>query len=915
MSECVCGFIDAAQSSGNSGSISEEQFSESEIGEALAALVDETYQTAGGEYPLIARGRDAKRFRASFADFWDKLVERCRDGLLFDEYLVPTLVAWLTGISSSSIRPFRHTATLAGLQIVSALTRVCARLREDIESGERQAAAESRKARGGREAALQEQLAAQREQLASVEGSMEEVFNGIFMHRFRDVFPDIRAACLEALGRWIETYPAVYRADQYLKYLGWHLYDRAPEVRLASLRVLLALYSNPDHVPSLYLFTQRFKARLLECMRDRDPGVAAVAIRLASRLAELDVLEDEEEDSIYAFATDESSVLREATAEFVRSRLLEREKTPAAQLSALLDFIVNRTRLPAMPVYVVDALWGRCDALRNWKAMVDLLQDEEALQEPQRAALVGVLNAAVRRAAGFELCPHDPRPGRRAAAAAEKLSVAQVQQARAEYTRQLARALPALLEAFQDQEERLEELVELVPLLELEQFRASRREAQFKELLRLLHEAFLRHTRDSLLRLIARAFRHLVQAEHSLAVEADVAVRQLADDLQERLRAARRPLDSKRGAADDAALYSLQLLLQRLVALFLSLDLSRNDLYSAARSLFDARERLGSRREGIVAQLVRLMAQQALWEVAALGESEAPSPARLEAVAQLRDELFDRLLHALREGRREEGLRMRETALLVTADLLVLFSPNLRGTSLERLAYDAPADLQAALLAVHEETLARRREEPDEEAQEAQERSTLALSRLVAYNCLDPGHAPTLLLALSGCPRPVEAALRSLVAHIRASPKFRDSDIFLQTLQLQFNRSSSAAQKKDKEKGKKRREEEEEEQEKEKEEEEHEESASAGKYAQLRDLATKLAYAPLPPSSLPRLSRPVPFSTRLFGTCAGRRTRSATGRRCERVCGRCCGAGSRSGWRRSRATRSSRQLWCRSCSG
>ena len=50
-----------------------------------------------------------------------------------------------------------------------------------------------------------------------------------------------------------------FLADNYLKYVGWMLFDKVGEVRLACLKVLEELYSSNDHAPHLELFTARFK--------------------------------------------------------------------------------------------------------------------------------------------------------------------------------------------------------------------------------------------------------------------------------------------------------------------------------------------------------------------------------------------------------------------------------------------------------------------------------------------------------------------------------------------------------------------------------------------------------------------------------------------------------------------------------
>lgn len=74
---------------------------------------------------------------------------------------------------------------------------------------------------------------------------MRGVFSSVFVHRYRDVRPEIRALCLTELGVWMMEYRLVmilvawgsmylfvplhrahFLADSYLKYVGWCLYDK-----------------------------------------------------------------------------------------------------------------------------------------------------------------------------------------------------------------------------------------------------------------------------------------------------------------------------------------------------------------------------------------------------------------------------------------------------------------------------------------------------------------------------------------------------------------------------------------------------------------------------------------------------------------------------------------------------------------
>jgi hypothetical protein len=50
----------------------------------------------------------------------------------------------------------------------------------------------------------------------------------IFVHRYRDIDPAIRAMSSEALGTWINSYPQYFLKDKSsrLKYLGWSVLPR-----------------------------------------------------------------------------------------------------------------------------------------------------------------------------------------------------------------------------------------------------------------------------------------------------------------------------------------------------------------------------------------------------------------------------------------------------------------------------------------------------------------------------------------------------------------------------------------------------------------------------------------------------------------------------------------------------------------
>lgn len=55
-----------------------------------------------------------KKFRYNFCEFVGVLIRQCQYSIIYDEYMMDTVISLLTGLSDSQVRAFRHTSTLAG---------------------------------------------------------------------------------------------------------------------------------------------------------------------------------------------------------------------------------------------------------------------------------------------------------------------------------------------------------------------------------------------------------------------------------------------------------------------------------------------------------------------------------------------------------------------------------------------------------------------------------------------------------------------------------------------------------------------------------------------------------------------------------------------------------------------------------
>uniref|UniRef100_A0A665WNJ5 Stromal antigen 3 n=1 Tax=Echeneis naucrates TaxID=173247 RepID=A0A665WNJ5_ECHNA len=101
------------RSCGCKGVVSREMFESMQSAEIISKLTKE-FSEDSVNYPLSTPSRQLKRFKAGLSEFAQVLVRSCRNSLIYDEYLFPSLLALLTGLSDSQVRAFRHTSTLLG---------------------------------------------------------------------------------------------------------------------------------------------------------------------------------------------------------------------------------------------------------------------------------------------------------------------------------------------------------------------------------------------------------------------------------------------------------------------------------------------------------------------------------------------------------------------------------------------------------------------------------------------------------------------------------------------------------------------------------------------------------------------------------------------------------------------------------
>ncbi|KAA8587909.1 hypothetical protein FQN60_001103 [Etheostoma spectabile] len=369
------------------------------------------------EYPLIQSGPYGRWFHSEFCEFVSVLVAQCQHSVIFDGYLMNTLISLLTELSDSYVRAFRHTCTLAAVKLLSSLVGVALSLSVGIENSQKLHEVQKTKTRQKstlQQERIQKKITELQEKRAEIESMMDIIFKGIFLKRYRDVLPEIRCICMEELGLWMKLYSSAFLTDSYLKYMGWMMHDKMPDVRLKCVLGLQGLYGDPPLLPKLDLFTNRFKDRMISMTLDKDNEVAVQTMKLLLLISKTsDVLSPKDYKQLLQFVYSSQRPLAATAGELLFSRLLNtvapasdtqdeineeeaHKQQTSARLKALLQFY-QESKLHKHVVYLVDSLWDCGGALlKDWHTLTSiLLQDSSShlpgLTQAEQAVLVELL--------------------------------------------------------------------------------------------------------------------------------------------------------------------------------------------------------------------------------------------------------------------------------------------------------------------------------------------------------------------------------------------------------------------------------------------------------------------------------------------------------------------------------------------
>lgn len=674
--------------------IQEEYLDETDVDNVVVALVNmarrreiEDYQSSKKEF---------KNFKENLVYFWDNLVAESQNGPLFDQILFDKCMDYIIALSCTPPRIFRQVASLMGLQLVTSFINVAKMLGAQRETTQRQLNAEKKKKTDGpRVESLTKRLSMTHENITVIEEMMRKLFTGLFVHRYRDIDPDIRTSCIESLGVWIQSYPSLFLQDLYLKYLGWTLNDKSAGVRKASVSALQNLYEVDDNVPSLGLFTERFYKRMLELADDIDISVAVCAIGLVKQLLRHQLVPDEELGPLYDLLIDDPPEIRRAIGALVYDHLIA-QKFQSSQstgdssdssevyLKRMLQILAEFSTDQILSKYVIDDVWEYMDAMKDWKHIISMLLNENSsseLRDVDATSLIRLLCSSVKKAVGERIVPAtDNRKQYHNKAQREMF-----ENNRRDITIAMMKNYPHLLRKFMADKDKVPDLVEIILHMNLELYSLKRQEQNFKSVLQLIKEAFFKHGEKDALRSCVKAVNFCAtESRGELKDFSQNQLKELEDELVAKLRSAMNEI------ADGDDEYSLLVNLKRLYELQLSRPVSIEGLYEKFAEII---QRFKNMDDEVICFLFLNMYLHVAWCLHSVINSERVSEASLSSLILKRGTLLEQLeyfLHSPDETQHESkcGNQLASRVCTILAELWHLFrKANFASSKLESLGF------------------------------------------------------------------------------------------------------------------------------------------------------------------------------------------------------------------------------------
>lgn len=748
------------QCCGCKGTVTTKMLEEEESVNAIRQLTEQ-FDEDSHEYPLIMTGQAYKRFRANFIDFVDSLIQQCQHSIIYDEYMLDTLVSWLIRLSDSPVRAFRHTSSLAGMKLVTSVIRIAKTVHVELDHTQRQLDSERGKVSSKKAMEKIEMLQNKRQELrqniSDLEDMMNFVHQGMFIHRYRDCRHEIRSLCIAEMGEWMKEYSTYFLSDKFLKYIVWSLHDKIGEVRLKAVLALKSLYEVEEFLPNLESLTERCKERLVAMTLDKENEVAVEAIKLVTLLLRIDKLDEDECQQVEFLVFCTSRNVARAAGEFLKERLVMAadeefkkgskskrgkkadQEVKVVQLKKLIEFfLVSEVHNHA--AYLVDSLWETMDILKDWKLMTDMLldkSDRQVLNDSEEMALIDTLVCACKQAV-----TRQGPPGRTVRKSKEKKASVDD---RKNLSAHLMQTIPRLLNKFGTDVENVVNLVSVVQYFDLEEYGQRRLGKHLDELLVQLTDIVEKHSDTSVLDECGKTFRTLTNNEYALASTADVSKNKLVDSFVAKFRQHLKDGLADDGDEDDQDRFALHVNIARIASFYKSHNLNKWDLHDDLSHIINHASK-NTVPDEIMELTLSSMQMLLVWSLTEIDEEE-PDKQQLRILKRH----VSQFIRHCDELIQYSSPSVQRVAFNCICDLLVIFAKQLkhRAPSLAPVVFEADHSTQVRLRDyvinhVFEDLEEEEQGDEDEEQTDisavelSKKRTALAgFCKLIAYNMID----------------------------------------------------------------------------------------------------------------------------------------------------------------------------------
>lgn len=781
-----------------------EFLDETNVDDVVVALVNLAAKGKIEDYQS-SKKKELRSFKENLVSFWDNLVSECQNGPLFDQVLFDKCMDYVIALSCTPPRVYRQVASLVGLQLVTSFIGAAKILGAQRQTTQRQLIAEKKKnAEGPRVESLNKRLSETHEKITMIEEMMRKIFTGLFVHRYRDIDPEIRMSCIQSLGAWIFSYPSLFLQDLYLKYLGWTLNDKSAGVRKASVLALQNLYDVDDNVPSLGLFTERFYKRMLDLADDIDISVAVCAISLVKQLLRHQLVPDDDLGSLYDLLIDDPPEVRRAIGALVYDHVIAQKFNSSQSRSSgdegdpsqihllrMLQILREFSTDQILSIYVIDDIWEFMDAMKDWKRIISMLLDENPsieLTDDDATNLTRLFCASVKKAVGERIVPAiDHRKQTHTKAQREM-----IESNRKDITVSMMKDYPQLMRKYMSDKTKVPSLVEIIVHMNLELYSMKRQEQYFSTVLQLMKETFFKHGDKDALRSCVKAIDSCTTGSRGeLQDVAQNKLKELEDELIIKLKAAIREVED----GDDE--YSLLVNMKRLYELQLSRPVAIESLYDdITRVLKNSR----NIEDEVVSFLLLNMYLHVAWCLHSITTSKVVPEASLSSLISKRNTLFEELEHFLQippeaQGKGNSGNLLASRVCTILAELWCLFRKSIfSSTELESLGYRPDVSTLRKFWKLCEQQLDISDETEDEDVNKEYVEETnrdavmIAAAKLVAVEAVPKEYlSPDIISHYVMHGTSVAEIVKYLVVGLRK--KDEDvSDIFLEALKQAYGR-------------------------------------------------------------------------------------------------------------------------------